>query len=259
MEDLLTKEQKLLINEGGLSSTCLGQGLTILRKANFVNRWNYYQGFFLLTIGLERLLKLVIISHYRHTKGRFPEDKFLKNCGHDIGKLISMVASYEGCVITIFNDSITADIASFFTAFAKYSRYYNLDALSVAMAQPDPLVTWKGIQERIKVQHQLIGTPPPEAFMKVLDESFSFIQHDEAGKLITDPRDYYHDYRILDKVQGYSIYYCWKIITEIAASLRHFEYAGGLFPTLREFFPYFNEIAFTKREIVKRKNWNYLA
>jgi hypothetical protein len=76
---MITNEQiSLLIKEGHIASTCLGQGLTALRKASMERKDYYYQAFFLLTIGLERLMKLIIIHHYRGTSNTFPDNKILK-------------------------------------------------------------------------------------------------------------------------------------------------------------------------------------
>lgn len=258
IKDILTKEEKLLLKEAGLSSTCLGQGLTILRKANFVTKWNYYQAFFLLTIAIERLLKLTIITHYRYeNKGNFPQNSFLKSAGHDIKKLTEIVSSYDRSNVSIFSDDILSEILIFFTFFAKSSRYYNLDAITRTTSESDPLLLWKNIQQKIKKRHALVSSPPPEEIMKIASDSFIFIQHDEVGNLITDPRELYKDYKIVDKVQGYSVYYIWKI-QEIADILRHFEYSANMLPSLREFFPYFVEDWRKEKEIIKVKDWNYL-
>ena len=78
-------EEKLLLLEGSLSGYAIGEGLECLRKANIYEKGMYYQAFFSLSIGIERLLKLIIIYEYRenHT-GEFPDNNYIKNKGHKI-------------------------------------------------------------------------------------------------------------------------------------------------------------------------------
>jgi hypothetical protein len=142
-------EFNLLLNEAGLASTMLGEGLTVLRKADFVRKWNYYQAFFLISIGLERMLKLIIVSKYLTDNGSFPSNEFLKVIGHDIRRLIKEVENYH-----IDSDNFSAEvdkmIISFFTNFDKKTRYYNLDTITGAMGGSDPLSEWHDIQTKIK-------------------------------------------------------------------------------------------------------------
>ena len=53
--------EKLLLIEGSLSAYALANGLDCLRRANVYEKGMYYQSFFSLSIGIERLLKLIII------------------------------------------------------------------------------------------------------------------------------------------------------------------------------------------------------
>ena len=50
-----------LEQEGYLISSCLSMGLTELRKADVYNKGAFYSSFFNLSVGLERLLKSIII------------------------------------------------------------------------------------------------------------------------------------------------------------------------------------------------------
>ena len=261
MQVSLTKQDKLLLKEAGLASTCIGQGLTILRKANFVNKWNYYQAFFLLTIGIERLLKIIIITKFRvDNNGSFPNDSFLKHLGHDLKKLIALVETYnidknEAEYIT---DDVQLCMIEFFTKFAKGNRYYNIDALTGTEKQSDPLSDWKNIQEKIKLKHGLTSDPLPRNFGDFVNSFAFFIQYDEDGNLITDAENFYKDNNILDKLQGWSIFHVWKIIQVLVDKLRYFEYKFSLFPYLREFFPYFIRDWDKQIDVLTWEDWNYL-
>jgi len=261
MKDFLTVEDNLLLKEAGLASSCIGQGLTILKKANFVNKWNYYQAFFLLTIGIERLLKIIIVSKYRaDNQGKFPSNLFLKRLGHDIQKLIQIVEAYDCSKDKNDNihDEIQIDIIVFFTKFAKESRYYNLDALTGLRVQTDPLSDWRKIQEKIKVKEGLVSEPLPKGYADFINSYAIFVQHDEDGNLVSNAEDFYKDWNILDKLQGYSILYIWKILQILVDKLRCLEYKNNLFPTLREFFPYFIKGWDRDIDVTTWEDWNYL-
>ena len=59
------KQFVLLSNEASLSAISLSQGLTFLRKADFVKKAYASHAFFSLSIGIERLIKLILIYEYR--------------------------------------------------------------------------------------------------------------------------------------------------------------------------------------------------
>lgn len=261
MQDFLTKQDKLLLKEAGLASTCIGQGLTILRKANFVNEWNYYQSFFLLTIGIERLLKIIIVTKFRvDNNGSFPTDNYLKNLGHDIKKLIQAVDTFEidKDEKETIDDEIQLDIIDFLTKFAKATRYYNLDALTGNEKQTDPLIEWRKIQNKIKEKKRLVSKPLPKGFTDFVDSFAMFAMTDEEGNFINNAEEFYKDSSILDELQGHSIYNVWKIIQILADKLRYFEYKHNLFPTLREFFPYLIKDWDNDIDVMTWDDWNYL-
>ena len=62
----------------------------MIGKANYTQNGLYTQAFFALSIGLERVAKLVIIEDYAiDNKGRFPDNNILKNIKHDIDVLLN--------------------------------------------------------------------------------------------------------------------------------------------------------------------------
>lgn len=62
---MFNEKEQLLANEAALTASLLGNGLNALRKAGIFNKGLYYQAFFSLSIGIERLLKMIIITRYR--------------------------------------------------------------------------------------------------------------------------------------------------------------------------------------------------
>ena len=62
---MFTDKERNLANEANLTASLLGNGLNALRKADLYHKGLYYQAFFSLSIGIERLLKIIIINEYR--------------------------------------------------------------------------------------------------------------------------------------------------------------------------------------------------
>jgi hypothetical protein len=71
-----------------MASMSIGLGLTNLRRYNFNQAGLFYSSLYLITTGLERLLKIIIIYDHRiNNCGKFPNNSQLKNFGHNIGEL----------------------------------------------------------------------------------------------------------------------------------------------------------------------------
>lgn len=145
----------LLAQEGYLISSCLAAGLTELRKADVHNKGAFYTALFNLSIGLERLMKaVVIIDHMLEHNMRAPTTKILRSYGHNILDL------YSTCVgISVKRevdlrpcgefDKINQDLLRSLHDFALMSRYHNLDSLSAPTGTVDPLKFWDLILLRI--------------------------------------------------------------------------------------------------------------
>jgi hypothetical protein len=141
----------LLQQEGYLIRSCLTSGLTQLRAANVHNKGAFYGALFNLSIGLERLMKAIVIMDFMIKNDlRVPSKAQLKAFGHDI------VSLYDSC-ITISNqeatklpvrgslETTTNEILILLNDFAQTTRYHNLDALSSAQRGKDPLNHWNEI------------------------------------------------------------------------------------------------------------------
>lgn len=81
----------LLQQEGFLAQACLCNGLTALRQANLGDsKGRFYSAFFELSIGLERVLKLVLIlDHMARQQLQPPDTKTVKNYGHKLSALFN--------------------------------------------------------------------------------------------------------------------------------------------------------------------------
>ena len=141
-----------LIQEAGIAAESLASGLGTLRKANYAQQRLYYHAFFGLSIGLERLMKLIVlIAHVIETGGQFPDSNWLKHkYGHNLLRLFSGVKSIRsGFAPGTFrweleDEDVANAILLVLSDFATATRYYNLDLLVGATKanQRDAIKQW---------------------------------------------------------------------------------------------------------------------
>jgi hypothetical protein len=117
--------------EAELAKRLTCSGLTALRKATPARPGIYYDAFFGLSIGLERLAKLAwLIDECIQRNGAFPTDKDLRKFGHDIQTLIKkaqLIQRSQSAYLMLPTDSVTDHIIKFLSEFADGARYYNID------------------------------------------------------------------------------------------------------------------------------------
>lgn len=131
-------EWHALGREGALVRHLVGSGVTALGRANYAEKTGeYYTAFFGLSVGLERLAKLVLVvdhavSHY----GRMPEQKVVSKFGHKLSNLMSTAEAiaqkrYVRLDFPRPTNAISAKIIECLDAFADASRgrYANFAAL----------------------------------------------------------------------------------------------------------------------------------
>jgi hypothetical protein len=143
----------LLQQEGTLIEASLASGLTSIRTANPGHKGNYYSAFFQLSIGVERLLKVVLILDHMAANGlATPSRKVLRDFGHDLVDLHRQVAaapSVAGALESPASGSVEEALLHFLSDFAKTTRYHNLDALTSSQAPIDPLAQYSQIFTRV--------------------------------------------------------------------------------------------------------------
>jgi hypothetical protein len=145
----------LLQNEGYLIRGSLTTGLTALRRANLAERGQYYTALFQLSIGLERLLKVIlIIRHMADHSLATPSSERIRAFGHDLGRLLAEVGRLAPrnqipAFERLTRDSVECDLLTLLNRFARSARYHNLDSLAAGETAVDPLGEWAGIITRI--------------------------------------------------------------------------------------------------------------
>ena len=82
-----------LRREASLVRHLIGSGVTALGRASYADQMGeYYLAFFGLSIGLERLAKLILVADFAiNNNGDMPEEKMVVRFGHDLLKLVEQV------------------------------------------------------------------------------------------------------------------------------------------------------------------------
>lgn len=160
---MFTPTWYLLQQEGFLAQSCLCNGLTALRQANLGDgKGRFYSAFFELSIGLERVLKLVLIlDHMARQQLQPPDTKTVKNHGHKLSALFDAaktISTARG--ITALDDfpddSLPMVMLHFLNEFAHTEgRYSNINQLTKQgrQASTDPIARWGDIASQIMQTH----------------------------------------------------------------------------------------------------------
>lgn len=156
------KKFSLLAQEAHLTKNTLLSGFDLLLQANFFQDKDgyFYSAFFHLSIGMERILKLAVVTHYMLTNDyKTPTIKQLKHqFGHDIQTL------YGECqkLIPIYSNpnaelpALTghdSELIAFFTEYGLQSRYFNLNEVCEAKMERSPLYKWLDVARSIYEQY----------------------------------------------------------------------------------------------------------
>lgn len=146
----------LLVQESYLSKQALLTGFEGLLKANYYSglEGGFYQGFFNISIGLERLLKLVFLTDFMLCNGyRAPSERQLKSFGHNICELYECIpgflVKYNVGVEVVKLFDVDEEIVEFFSEFAMSSRYHNLNEICSGKLKVSPLYKWLRILREV--------------------------------------------------------------------------------------------------------------
>lgn len=265
----------LLQQEGFLTSSCLCQGLNFLRKANLGTNEKglFYSAFFQLSIGIERLMKIIVILDYMYENDlKLLTDAELKNnYGHKIKDLycaINKIALKHKLCIEQFDDiSIENDIMHFLHEFALSARYYNISQLGGKSKTKDPLAEWwdiifnlyldeVSVSKRERIQRESL------AICDAMRSNSFTLFHALNGDLMTQ-YDLLSHPRIIDTVAPYSVWYLIKILSPLFSVLKHCQHEVHLLeikkkieipivPHMDEFFSF---LYIDRQRCLRKKNW----
>jgi hypothetical protein len=146
-----------LNREAELAKRVTCSGLSAIRRATPARSGIYYDAFFGISIGLERLAKLVwLIDQCITRRGSFPKDTDLRSLGHNIlalldkakairsNRICSQGAQNEWKYATLSCDAVTISVIKCLSDFAQATRYFNIDFMvgGKATQMGDPIKVW---------------------------------------------------------------------------------------------------------------------
>jgi hypothetical protein len=188
-----------LRREAALVRHLVGSGVTALGRANYADGLGeYYTAFFGLSIGLERLAKLILVADYTiSNSGQMPEQKVIREFGHKLAHLTKTadnIARKHQLELEYPRptSAISAKIIECLDAFADAGRgrYANFAALGDPnLGSEEPIRKWweevaelilkehyggkqaqQGVEARAKVVDSLIS-PATTAYTNEIGEA----------------------------------------------------------------------------------------
>lgn len=264
---MTTSGYEIMLREAAGSADALAAGLTSLRAANILERGRYYCGLHLVSIGLERLLKLILLLNYEDSHGNLPPDrKYLKDQGHRIVELMAAVRRINqergfGVKETALDDTLAAVILNNLSDFATFARYHNLDSLCATPPPDDvePLARWgREVHGEILARHFRPGKRAADmvAFGQHIDARGGSVvwHHREDGSLIDSVQDLVREGVTIETKQRYTCYYLSGIIVACVEILRAIEWNRKEQSDLREF--YLTFLTYPGKKVLSKKRWD---
>ncbi|WP_417686385.1 hypothetical protein [Pseudidiomarina gelatinasegens] len=141
-------EWHALGREAALVRHLIGSGATALGKANYADQiGEYYNAFFGLSVGLERLAKLILVADYAIANGgKMPNEKEIRKFGHNLLRLTNAVDSIvldQGLALTYSRPTteVSSKIIDCLDAFAdarrgRYANFVSLDDPNFSREEP---------------------------------------------------------------------------------------------------------------------------
>ena len=189
--------------EAALVRHLIGSGVTSLGKANYADKeGEYYTAFFGLSIGLERLAKLILVADYAiSNNGQMPNEQVMRRFGHKLVSLLNTADNISAKHSLKLNRSrptaqISTVIVECLDAFAdaRRGRYANFAALgNPNLKQEEPIRKWWGNVAKLILDEHYYGKSVQaraEGQAKIIDASLSPISMvryiDEEGGIMQD-------------------------------------------------------------------------
>jgi len=241
------KRNGLLFLEASMTNALLLDGLDGIKNASLIEPGFYYQAFFTLSIGIERLLKLIIIGKYRkENEGNFPENKIIKKLKHQIGKMVELY------VPELQTKKMNKIVIEFIDEFAQKTRYYNLDTLTGSEKDVDPISIW-GIIEGYILKRYHVEIPSIDEEKEIPNNFLEMEYKLSNGEKIKDITPIIFEYKIKEVTQEYNVLFFYEMIKVLVDKL--IENQGDFtYPDMKEIFRIFQR-EFTEEEIRKKQDW----
>lgn len=268
-------EWHALGREAALVRHLIGSGATALGKANYADQLGeYYTAFFGLSVGLERLAKLILVADYAiDNNGKMPEEKVVRKFGHkllDLTNVADTISSKRKLNLkysrpnTLVSEKILECLDAF--ADARRGRYANFVSLDEPnLSNEEPIGKWWDVVAEAVLQQHYYGKSSQkrvEANAEVIDSLMSpvtmVIHTDESGRTMRDVKSASIRTGQNEIVQKYGRYHAltiarWlsDILSEIAHIACYNHNVGGFFGMNEYFYTYTVDDSFLKT----RKIW----
>lgn len=262
--------------ECSLARQLIGTGVTALGRANYANLiGEYYTAFFGLSVGLERLTKLIIVADYAIAHaGQLPSPQLIRSFGHNLTSLIdraedisqrrSLPLGFHRPRIGVC-ENIMKCLDSF--ADAKHGRYSNFATIgdpALGLVSEPIRMWWTEVAEAILLSHYYetplrMQVEERATDLNTLIQSYTFVMHfKETGDAMTDVRASSIHTAKTEVVQKYGRYYTLLVVRWLAdlfsalSKQAAYDHQIGAFGgTWEHFSAYRLEDAFLR----KRKRW----
>lgn len=232
---------RLMQNEAQLAAEQIAHGVTLLGKANHAQKGYYAQAFFALSIGLERMGKIIYLAEYVITTGgRLPSNQELRKIGHDIQPLLRECETIGESITgeREFKErpslAVHTGIEEVLSLFATSLRYYNLNTLAGAtqgLGEPIKL-WWEKVAARILEKHytqeqQQKDQEKADSMDRGIDDWLIVRKTTETGEIILDYASLFIHDKKTKYVQRYSQLYTLQIVRWLSSIIYHLSYQGA--------------------------------
>lgn len=234
-------EWHALGREASLVRHLIGAGATAIGRANYADKMGeYYTAFFGLSVGLERLSKLILVAHYAiENQGRMPDERVVRQFGHNlidltnevenISEKMQLSLSYSRPIQEI-PQKILECLDSF--ADARRGRYANFASLdNPNLTGDEPVNKWWGeVAECILEKHYYgkVAQRRVEGSAELIDAMISpftmEIHTNESGNTMLDVKSASIRTGQNAIVQKWGRYYSLAIVRWLATVLSEFSH-----------------------------------
>jgi hypothetical protein len=261
--------------EAALVRHLIGSGATALGRANYADRTGeYYTAFFGLSVGLERLAKLILVADHAITNdGHMPAEKVVRQYGHklvDLLRAADRVAAKHALKLDYHRPTtaISQKVVECLDAFADAGRgrYANFAALGDPnLGHEEPIRKWWGeVAELILKEHyygKLIQRNV-EARAKIVDavmSPFALVQFtNETGEAMQDVLTSSIRTGQTSLVQRYGRYHALTVVRWLSEVFSELSSAACYTHKIDAFFgvwEYFQTYTVDDSFLKTRKNW----
>ncbi|BFQ92478.1 hypothetical protein [Gallibacterium anatis] len=221
--NLENKKANRIYDELEFSRGLLGYGLNAIRKANIQYKYLYPIAFSSLGLGLERMGKICITLDYYIKNGVFPNEKKIKDYGHNLTKVFQSIENLypnyceKHSPLSEIHNKIIKELDEF--AKGSGTRYSNINFIT-SEVDNNPIKNWY-----INIDEYILEKFITNSRKKYLEEQAKIISmffsntittfHSELDEIITSHNELFNNIYLSQEVAGYRALFLIQIIEYI--------------------------------------------